>query len=227
MVVMADRLVVVTGATRGFGLAVAEVFCAAGWDVVATGRTPAPDTPGISRVVWDVTDDDTTALTTAVAGRPVDLLVNNAGRGIPGAPLRDVKVQDLLDVVDVNVGGVLRTCQALETNLRSARSPLVVNVSSRLASLTDQANRRYAELRTSYAYRISKAAQNMTTIALAAELGPHVRVIALHPGELATSMGQATAHTPPHQAAEELLHLTEHDPRSPAFLRTNAETIHW
>lgn len=230
---MQKRLVVVTGSARGFGAAVVEVFAEEGWSVVAAGRTPVDqdrdrDRDNVIDLVWDVTNDDTSALVAAVDGRPVDLLVNNSGRGVPGGPLSEVRVDDLLSVLDVNVGGVLRACKALLPNLTAAKAPLVVNVSSRLVSLNDQSEGRYAHLRTSYAYRISKAAQNMSTIALAAELGPHCRVIALHPGELATSMGQTSARTDPRVAAEELRQLIDRDgPVSSSFLRTTGQDIRW
>lgn len=81
----------VTGASRGFGAACVEVFGADG---------------------WDVTDDDVGPLRTALAERPLDLLINNAGAGTPGTPLEDVDVATLLNVCDVNVGGVIRATLA-------------------------------------------------------------------------------------------------------------------
>lgn len=103
------RRVLVTGASRGLGAACVEVFSAAGWEVVASSRAPATQrSPGVDRVVWDVTDDDVSALRGALAGRPLDLLVNNAGAGTPGGSLDSVDVATVLRVCDVNVGGVAR-----------------------------------------------------------------------------------------------------------------------
>lgn len=232
-----DR-VLVTGASRGFGAACVAVFADAGWDVIATSRAPDADGAGrpdetrrhgrVLPVTWDVTDDDDRPLRDALGDGPLDLLVNNAGAGTPGSPLEEVDVTTLLAVTDVNVGGVLRATRAALTNLRRAPAPLVVNISSRLGSVHDQASGRYRDLSTSYAYRISKAAQNMATTCLAGELGPHVRVWAVHPGRLATRMGRAGADVDPADAARRLLELARStEPRSPVFLDLQAGDLPW
>jgi len=222
----------ITGAARGFGRACVEAFSAAGWDVIAVARTLPPEATALQAVVWvrwDVTDDDTTPLVDVVGGRPLDLLVNNAGRGVPGGPLQAVSVSSLLEVCDVNVGGVLRATSALENALRKSRAPLIINVSSRLASLDQQAAGSYCELRTSYAYRISKAAQNMATICLANELGPAgIRVWALHPGVLATSMGQRSATEDVHRAAQKMLSIAEDpDETNPRYRSLDGDDLPW
>ncbi len=225
------RSVLITGAARGFGRACVEVFSAAGWNVVAVARTLPSDAAAdqaVGWVRWDVTDDDTGSLVDAVDGRPLDLLVNNAGRGTPGTPLQAVSVSSLLEVCDVNVGGVLRAARALEDALRKAPAPLVINVSSRLGSLHDQAAGCYAELKTSYAYRISKAAQNMATICLANELGPAIRVWALHPGVLATAMGQEDASGDAERAAQRLLSIADDpDETSPRYRSLDGDDLPW
>ena len=225
------RTVLITGAARGFGRACVEVFSAAGWNVVAAARALPSDGAAdrtVAWVGWDVTDDDTESLVDAVNGRPMDLLVNNAGRGTPGTPLQAVSVSSLLEVCDVNVGGVLRTARALEDALRKAPAPLIINISSRLGSLHDQAAGRYAELTTSYAYRISKAAQNMATICLANELGPAIRVWALHPGVLATAMGQKDASGDVELAATRLLTIADDpDETSPRYRSLDGDDLPW
>lgn len=85
-----------------------------------------------------MTDDDVVALTEVLRDDPLDLLINNAGTGTPGTPLDDVDIQALLEVCDVNVGGVIRATRAVLPNLRAATDPLVINVSSRLGSVHDQ-----------------------------------------------------------------------------------------
>ncbi|HEX6874372.1 MAG TPA: SDR family NAD(P)-dependent oxidoreductase [Nocardioidaceae bacterium] len=219
----------ITGASRGFGRACVEAFLGDGWDVVATARAAAPtELPGPTWVRWDVTDDDTRPLISALGGRPLDVLVNNAGRGTPGTPVEAVDVHALLDVCDVNVGGVIRTVQAVLANLRAAPAPIVFNISSRLGSVQDQATGRYAHLSTSYAYRISKAAQNMTTTCLANELAPDIRVWAVHPGVLGTAMGQANATQEPTVAAKRLVSLAaDPDPTSPRFRNLDGDDLPW
>lgn len=89
------RSVLVTGAARGFGRACVEVFSAAGWNVIAAARalpSNAAADPRVAWVRWNVTDDDTESLVDAVAGRPLDLLVDNAGCGTPGTARRSVQL---------------------------------------------------------------------------------------------------------------------------------------
>jgi NAD(P)-dependent dehydrogenase (short-subunit alcohol dehydrogenase family) len=81
---------------------------------------------------------------------------------------------------------------------------------------------------TSYAYRVSKAAQNMVTVSLAQDLHGRVRCWAVHPGKLATGMGQADAVKPPRVAARELMELLESDERrSPGFFSLGAPDLEW
>lgn len=219
----------ITGAARGFGLACVEAFLAAGWEVIATARTVrSPRVPGASWAEWDVTDDDTRSLVDVLGDRPLDVLVNNAARGTPGGPIDDIDVETLMNVCDVNMGGVLRAVRAVLPNLRMSSAPLVLNISSRLGSVHDQASGRYAELGTSYAYRISKAAQNMATVCLANELAPQVRVWAVHPGVLATGMGQVNAKQDPAAAADRLVAIAgESDSVSPRFRDLGGPDLAW
>ncbi|HEY9354758.1 MAG TPA: SDR family NAD(P)-dependent oxidoreductase, partial [Arthrobacter sp.] len=134
----------------------------------------------------------------------------------------------VLDAVDVNAAGPLRMVQALLPQLLDADDPVIVNVTSRLGSLSAQARGDFAGLSTSYAYRVSKAAQNMLTVSLAQDLAGQVRCWAVHPGKLATGMGQADAVKPPRAAARELLELLESDERrSPSFVSLGAPDLDW
>ncbi len=218
----------VTGASRGFGAVVAEEFADAGWEVVGTARSgPPAGSPCAAWARWDVTDDDTSAVTTALGEGPLHLVVNNAGVGPPGQALEEIEVSELLAVCDTNVGGVLRATRAALPSLLLAESPLVVNISSRLGSLRHQAAGD-PHRGTSYAYRVSKAAQNMATICLAGELGPKVRVWAVHPGRLATGMGRPDATDDPRLAARRLRELAGDVSRqSPRFLDLRGGEIAW
>ena len=226
-------LAVVTGAGRGFGEALAGELSAAGWLVVAVVRQAAQSAaldllPGVQAVVHDVRSEDVSTVIDAVRGRPVELLINNAAQGAPHQPLGGVDAAGVLDAVDVNAAGPLRMVQALLPQLLDADDPVIVNVTSRLGSLSAQARGDFAGLSTSYAYRVSKAAQNMLTVSLAQDLAGQVRCWAVHPGKLATGMGQADAVKPPRAAARELLELLESDERrSPSFVSLGAPDLDW
>lgn len=209
-----SHLAVVTGASRGLGRAVVDELADVGWSVVAVvrdGAHPARPWPvGTTPVVADVGSDEVVAAMRSVIGdRPLDLLVNNAAMGAPIVNLDAAEVQSLLDAVNVNVAGPLRMIKGLLPNLLGSPDALILNLSSRLASLSAQSRGEFAHLGSSYAYRVSKAAQNMLTISVANELAGHVRCWAVHPGALLTDMALADASKPPELAAKQLRELVE------------------
>ena len=220
-----------TGASRGFGLEVARALAAAGWDVVtlSRSRSPALDrVPFVTQVLGDVASADLTGLVATVADRPIELLVNNAGVGGTGTNLASLSSDELERCFSVNVWGPASVSGALLPNLRLGAHPLVVNVTSRLASLNRQASGEYRHLSSSYAYRITKAAQNMLTVCMAAELGPSVRVWAVHPGRLRTAMAVADADGDPAEAAQRLVTLVQTDTETQlAYIALDEGLLPW
>ncbi|MFK0073039.1 SDR family NAD(P)-dependent oxidoreductase [Arthrobacter woluwensis] len=225
------RLAVVSGTGRGFGRAIAEELLDAGWSVIGLERQPGAGSQpraGLTVLRHDVRADVTDDLVAAIGDRPVDLLVNNAAQGAPGGGVRHADPDLVLASLDVAVAGPMRLVAALLPSLRKAPAPVIVNVSSRLGSVTAQARGDFDGFGTSYAYRISKAAQNMLTISLAQELSPGIRVLAVHPGRLTTGMGRAGADKDPAVAARELLALVdEEDRRSPRFCSLGEADLEW
>jgi NAD(P)-dependent dehydrogenase (short-subunit alcohol dehydrogenase family) len=228
---MRTQLGVVTGASRGFGLEVARELAANGWDVITVSRGPSAALDAISSITsvrGDVTDMDLDGLLRAVGERPVDLLVNNAGVGGTGRHLHGLDRAELDGAFAVHVWGPARISGALLPSLRRSARPLVVNVSSRLASLNRQAAGEYQQLPTSYAYRVTKAAQNMLSICMANELGPSVRVWAVHPGRLRTALAPADADVEPADAARRLVALVRGDTKTPlSYLSLEEGPLPW
>lgn len=232
-----QRLAVVTGAGKGLGEALVHELSAEGWLVLAVVRQAVHAEAlgaltGVQALVHDVRSEDMGPVLEALQSRPVDVLVNNAAQGAPHQPLGSVEAHGLLNAVDVNVAGPLRMVQALLPSLLEAARPLIVNVTSRLGSISAQARGDYADLSTSYAYRISKAAQNMLTVSLAHDLRGQVRCWAVHPGKLATDMGRAGSTKPPRLAARELRALlddTDADVglRSPRYISLGEAELDW
>lgn len=219
----AGRVAIVTGASRGFGAQLAGRLGQAGWAVITVSRTPRPAVagPGSRHVIADVGSAGAAArVAEALSGRPLQLLVNNAGQGASGTTLATATRDELQAALDTNLLGALELIRACEPNLRSGRPALVINVTSRLASIQRQAEGFYgaADLGASYAYRIAKAAQNMLSSVAAAELGPvGVGVWAVHPGRLTTAMAAPDADTDPAAAAAALVQLiAERDPEDTA-----------
>jgi NAD(P)-dependent dehydrogenase (short-subunit alcohol dehydrogenase family) len=170
----------VTGASRGLGLELTRQLAETGYRVVATARDPGRAdglqalADGHSRIDvarLDVTDAGSAAACAEHLGADdvhLDLLVNNAGVWDAGGaasrgPLGSLDADALVAVLRTNAVGALVVTQALAPRLASGAA--VVNLSSGLGSLGRSVPRR------NYGYALSKAALNMVTRCLAAELG--------------------------------------------------------
>jgi NAD(P)-dependent dehydrogenase (short-subunit alcohol dehydrogenase family) len=129
----------ITGASRGFGLEITKEALSRGDSVVATARNPQavldalPDVGDRLRSIeLDVhrSDQISAAVRQAVDrfGR-IDVLVNNAGRGLLGA-VEEASDEDVRAVFDVNVFGLLAVTRAVLPQLRRQRSGMIINLSS-------------------------------------------------------------------------------------------------
>lgn len=198
--------VLVTGANRGIGLGFARHYAAAGWDVLAACRTPEEAValkrlPNTSLLRLDMTDEaGIAALARGMAGRPLDLLINNAGMlGPRSLPLGTSQQAEWLSVLSTNAVGPYLLAERLASNVLASQGKRVVNASSSMASLS-RGSTDWAPI-----YAVSKAALNMVTRHLAAELGPRGGiVVALSPGWVQTAMGGPGAVTPVDEAVAAL-----------------------
>jgi NAD(P)-dependent dehydrogenase (short-subunit alcohol dehydrogenase family) len=189
------RAVLITGANRGIGLELARQYSEAGWQVIGTARKP-DDAKELGRLDVDVMQLDVTdqasvdRLARDLGDQPIDMLINNAGILPLMWTLSEVDIDDFNRVIAVNTVGPVRVTRAVLPNLRSGKRKMIVNITSTLGSIAEN---RSGGL---YGYRESKAALNMFTKSLAAELGPEgFTCIVLHPGWVQTDMGGANAPT--------------------------------
>jgi len=131
------QTVLITGASSGIGLAAARRFAAAGWNVVATMRTPSAATdlatlPNVLVTRLDVQDSASiqAAIDAGIARfGAIDVLVNNAGFGQYGLfeATPEAKAREQFEV---NVFGVMAVTRALLPHLRQRHAGTIVNVSS-------------------------------------------------------------------------------------------------
>lgn len=171
--------VVVTGSSRGIGREMVARLRDAGHEVTGTSRDHS------SGVRLDVTDPGQQARFAAqLKGRPVDLLVCNAGVYLDKSmALEDYSVEVWSKTLAANVTGVFLTVQALLPNLRLAQDPKIAIISSQMASHARAPGG-------SYAYRASKAAALNIGRNLATDLLPEgIAVGIYHPGWVRTDMG--------------------------------------
>jgi NAD(P)-dependent dehydrogenase (short-subunit alcohol dehydrogenase family) len=187
--------VLITGANRGVGLEFARQYADAGWRVIATCRDPELARAlkalegDVRRHALDVANDDQiAALARNLADLPIDLLINNAGIGGPHDTFGDSDAAAWLKVLRVNAIAPLHMAERFLANLERGQRKLIVNITSRMGSLADNAGGG------SYMYRTSKAALNMVTRTMANDLRPRgITVIAVSPGWVKTDMGGVNA----------------------------------
>jgi NAD(P)-dependent dehydrogenase (short-subunit alcohol dehydrogenase family) len=204
--------VLITGAGRGFGRDIFDVYVEREWTVfpLVRDRVVAADLKAVRPeavfpIVSDVTSDTVGDLITETLrehGSSLDLLINNAGTIKKDRWLANTEPSDLLDYFDVHCVGALRCVQAAWTFLKESRSAIVINISSRFGSIQRALDGPHAQI---YSYQIAKAAQNMLTALLHVDArDEHIRVFSLHPGRLKTSVAAPDADTEPRAAAEKL-----------------------
>lgn len=179
----------ITGANRGIGLELARQLAERGESVVGTARDPA-SARDLARLAVRVETLDVASpasvdeLAQRLGRRPIDVLINNAGIGGPDHGIEEISREELLRCFEVDAIGPLAVTRALLGNLRAGKARRIVNLSSGLASISQNDNGGW------YGYRAAKAALNQFTRTLAAELSPEGFVcIAISPGWVRTDMG--------------------------------------
>lgn len=236
-----ETTVLITGANRGLGFEFTRQYLADDWNVIATCRSPATASSlqdlqanynGLQIVPLDVADfaaiDE---LASELGGRPIDVLINNAGLFGPkrqaDGDLRqsfgDIDYDIWAELLRVNTLAPVKLAEALVGNIAASEQKKIVTISSRIGSIGETESGLYA-------YRSSKAAVNMAMATLAkdvAEMG--ITVITFSPGWVKTDMGGPTASLDAEDSISMLRELIAgHAPaESGAFLDYTGDTIPW
>ncbi|MCL2552541.1 MAG: SDR family NAD(P)-dependent oxidoreductase [Actinomycetia bacterium] len=225
----------ITGANKGLGYETARRLVEAGHTVYIGSRDPergrqAAERLGARFVQLDVTDDASVAaaVRTVEAGGGLDVLVNNAGveeRGEGNAVIgaADVTADLMRGTFEINVFGTVRVTHAFLPLLQRSASPVVVNVSSGLASLTEistPGNPRHAY--PGVAYPASKVAVNMITVQFAKAF-PAMRINAVEPGFTKTDLNGNTGIQTVEQGAEIIVRMAQVGPDGPTGSYADAE----
>ena len=184
---LTDRTAVVTGASKGIGLAVVRAFVAEGAHVIAGARSSSPELDDLAAggsvdvVAVDLSDPEGPARLIASTDRRVDILVNNVG-------LATARTDGFLSVTDeqwvaslnLNLLAAVRACRAVLPGMIAAGSGSIVNVASVNAYLPDPAV---------IDYSAAKAGLANFAKSLSKEVGPAgIRVNSVNPGPVKTAL---------------------------------------
>jgi NADP-dependent 3-hydroxy acid dehydrogenase YdfG len=179
------KLAVVTGASSGIGAATAKALAADGFTVMASARRLdrlnelAKENSNIQAVELDVTDQESVdKFVSNLAGKPVALLVNNAGGAFDAAPIQSADPNIWQKTYEVNVIGALRITKALLPNLRANNGSHIVVVTSTAG---------HAVYENGGSYTTAKHAELAFTQTLRLELnGEPIRITEIAPGMVKT-----------------------------------------
>lgn len=188
------KTALITGTNKGLGLEFVRQLKQKGYYIIGCCRNPDRATAlnQLADVVipLEVTDDnDIINLKTELKGRPIDLLVNNAGTsGETGVTVGNINRDNFLQVLNVNCLSVLKLTDALLDNIEASEEKSILVVSSQMGSISDNNSG------ASYAYRSSKAALNCAMHSFALDVKSRgIRVMLIHPGWVKTDMGGPNA----------------------------------
>lgn len=187
-----NKLILITGASSGFGKAMAYTFAAAGWNCIITGRRKerldeiASDlernyTIKALSLVFDVQNRET--VTNTIQHLPeewqgIDLLVNNAGLALGRDSFENANLDDWDTMIDTNVKGLLYVTKAVLPFMTKHKKGHIINIGSTAGKEV---------YKDGNAYCAGKHAVDAITKAMRIDLLPyHIKVTAIHPGAAET-----------------------------------------
>ncbi len=189
-----NKVVVITGASGGIGLATARRFAQAGAKVVLAARSDdklnqlATELRGQGHAALVVPTDmrsraEVERMIEAAMkhyGR-IDILINNAGQAAAGR-VAEVSVEHYQQIIELNLFGPIYAIQAVVPHMRQAGGGLILNISSMVSKMHIPGLGSYAS---------TKAALNMLSDTARGELAPdNIRVITVYPRMTATDFGK-------------------------------------
>jgi NAD(P)-dependent dehydrogenase (short-subunit alcohol dehydrogenase family) len=190
--ILRDRVAIVTGASRGIGRAIAEIFAREGARVVICGRKQeildqvareiGQAVKPVACHVGRLEQIESMVATSAREFGRIDILVNNAATNVAFGPCLEMNEGQFDKTIEINLKSVFRLTQLVAPGMCERRSGSIINIAS-VSGLRPQLH--------SMLYSMTKAALIMMTQSYAMELGPSgVRVNAIAPGLIQTVLSE-------------------------------------
>jgi len=185
----------ITGANRGIGLALTQQYLEEGWQVFGTCRDPAnagelsrlaSDSESLTVIPLEVTNPrDIESLVKILDGKPIDILINNAGvYGQSSSYFGNTNTELWLEALKINTIAPMKIMEALVDNVAASEKRVIASMSSKMGSMDDNGSGG------SYVYRSTKAALNAVMVSAAHDLkSKGITAVILHPGWVRTDMG--------------------------------------
>ncbi|MEI7662928.1 MAG: SDR family oxidoreductase, partial [Bacteroidota bacterium] len=186
---MSEKVILITGASSGFGKSCAEYLSLKGYKVYGTSRKPASPGASWEMIQMDVNDDTSVArgvaLVIAKEGR-LDVVLNNAGYGIAGS-VEDTSTEDMKAQFETNYFGMFRVCREVLPVMRKQKSGYIINVGSIAGSIGVPFQGAYSACKS--------AVQNLTEV-LRMEVKPYgIKVSLIDPGDFKTGFTDSRVKT--------------------------------
>lgn len=217
--------IVITGANRGIGLALATQFKQRGDNVTAVCRKASEELKALGVSIIENIDvthaDSISELSQQLSGHAIDILINNAGL-LEREHLGSLSTATIEAQFKVNAMGPLLVTDALRDNLHKGSK--VIMITSRMGSMADNGSGAY------YGYRMSKAALNAAGVSLANDLKDDgIAVAMLHPGFVQTEMVNNAGDISAGTAAERLIQRIDEltIDTTGQFKHSNGDTLPW
>jgi NAD(P)-dependent dehydrogenase (short-subunit alcohol dehydrogenase family) len=207
--------ILITGASRGIGLALTEIFLKNDYTVFTLTTSISDELKSLTKInqsklynyICDVTKEETIVEACediSIKTQSIDIIINNAAIHLDdrSKDLDEIDFISMKKTYDVNSIGPLRITKHFISLLKKGLIRRIVNISSEAGSITDTWRK------SEYGYCMSKSALNMASKILQNRYKEdNIKVLAIHPGWVSTDMGGNEAPIKPHESAEKVYNL--------------------